>query len=300
MSLERPEEPRRMEMAERGIPRRRLRKRMRASLALPSTGGAAMRMRHVAPSSMSPATASLEAPGETLTERMQSAVSDIVQFEERGGGEFGEVRAVAGDGDIEPEHAGFADGEVGIADGGAHGGGGFRGDPDGDAAGVGDDHFGFRRWLIVAQVLEGRGLEDAFVFGVDLDAEHGAALDDGAGGIDFVAAGGGGAAGGEADGSAGDGGLGEALFAGDDFEGVENGEGLEDPGFGGEVGFGGDAFDAVGGAGEGDGAVADDREGIGEGFGKEGAEGDGGEGGFGGDFGVFAEADGSGECARAA
>lgn len=134
---------------------------------------------------------SLEAPGETLTERMQSAVPDIVQFEERGGGEFGEVRAVAGDGDIEPEHAGFADGEVGIADGGAHGGGGFGGDPDGDAAGVGDDDFGFRGRLIVAHVLEGGGLEDAFVFGVEFDAEHGAALDDGAGGIDFVAAGGG-------------------------------------------------------------------------------------------------------------
>ena len=231
---------------------------------------------------------------------MQSAVPDIMQFEESGGGEFGEVRAIAGDGDIEPEHAGLADGEVGIADGGAHGGGGFGGDPDGDAAGVGDEHFGFWGRLIVAHVLQGWGLEDAFVFGVDLDAEHGAALDDGAGGVDFVAAGGGGAAGGEADGAAGDGGLGEALFAGDDFEGVEDGEGLEDPGFRGEVGFGGDAFDAVGGAGEGDGAVADDWEGIGEGFGEEGAEGDGGEGGFGGDFGVFAEADGACECAGAA
>lgn len=93
--------------------------------------------------------------------------------------------------------------------------------------------------------------------------------------------------------------MGEALFAGDDFEGVEDGEGLEDSGFGGEVGFGGDAFDAVGGAGEGDGAVAEDGEGIGEWFGEEGAEGDGGEGGFGGDFRVFAETDGTGERAGA-
>ena len=94
--------------------------------------------------------------------------------------------------------------------------------------------------------------------------------------------------------------MGEALFAGDDFEGVEDGEGLEDAGLRGKIGFGGDAFDAVGGAGEGDGAVADDGEGIGEGFGEEGAEGDGGEGGFGGDFRVFAETDGTCERAGAA